>query len=244
MVDEGVASLSIATDAEPYLDGEFVDALAATLPDVTADPATRVLLLEGGSQHFCAGASSAALIGVDFTAIVRQHAVKLTRLVLDIPVPTIAVMSGHGIGGGLALGLWCDAAVLAEEGLYGANFMALGFTPGMGSAVVLEEALGASLAREMLFTGRVLKGREIKATGAPIGHAIVPRNVVRSTALSLARDMAAAPRDALLLLKAALAERRRAAVAPTFEREEANHATLFSREETKRLIRERYSVQP
>src|SRR5262249_8596713 len=134
----------------------------------------------------------------------------------------------------------CDVAVMAEEALYGANFMALGFTPGMGSTAVLEEAFGAPLARQLLFTGAVMKGKELKASAVPIAHAIVPAAEVRRRAMRIAREIAAVPRDALLLLKASMTDARAAVIEPALAREQANHRMLFAHDELRRAIRENF----
>jgi polyketide biosynthesis enoyl-CoA hydratase PksI len=157
-------------------------------------------------------------------------------------VPTVAAMAGHAIGGGFMLGLWCESAVLAEESLYGVNFMALGFTPGMGATSLLEEAVGAPLARELLFTGRIIKGRELKAAGGPLAYAVVPRAEVRARALSIAREMAAVPRGALLLLKLRLAARRSVLLEAATKEEHMLQEVLFAREETRLQIAERYGT--
>jgi enoyl-CoA hydratase/carnithine racemase len=149
-------------------------------------------------------------------------------------------MAGHAIGGGLVLGLWCDVAVLAEESLYGANFMALGFTPGMGATAVMEEALGAPLSRELLLTGRLMKGREIRAAGAPVASHVVPRDAVLDRARSLARELADVPRAALVLLKQSLATQRRERLERALREEHGNHMQLFTREETRGEIAQRY----
>jgi polyketide biosynthesis enoyl-CoA hydratase PksI len=239
-VDDGIASLLIATDEQPYLDQAALEAFAEVVPRVNADDTIRVLLLEGGRKYFSAGASRESLLGADARSRITTYAAELPRLLLQIQVPTVAVMEGHGIGGGLAIGLWCDLAVLAEESLYGANFMALGFTPGMGSTVVLEEALGAPLARDLLFTGRLIKGRELRAHQTPLSYAVEPRDAVRARALERAREIAAVPRPAAILLKANLTARRRAMLEPALGMEQAHHAELFESDETRRTIRTRY----
>jgi len=239
-VEEGIASLVVATDDQRYMDWQFVQNLSGALARVAADTTLRVLLIEGGRTYFSAGASRELLLEADAGRKIAAYAAEVPTMLLGIPVPTIAVMAGHGIGGGLALGLWCDVALMAEEALYGATFMTLGFTPGMGSTVVLEEAFGAPLARELLFTGRAVKGRELKAAGVPIGHAIMPAGEVRARALAIAREMAAAPRPALLLLKSMLAERRATALGPALAREQSSHRTIFASDETMHAIRGTY----
>jgi enoyl-CoA hydratase/carnithine racemase len=238
---EGIVSLRIASDEAPYIEADFKDRLAAAVASVKDDASVRVVLLEGGERYFCAGASRDSLLRADAGREVPRYAAELPLLVLDIPVPTIAVMSGHAIGGGFALGLLTDLPLLAEESLYGMNFMALGFTPGMGSTVVLEDAVGPRLARELLFTGRLVKGRELKAAGFA---GVAPKADLRRRALELAHEVAAAPREALVRLKAMLARSRRERVVRALHDERLSHLALFARGDTARLIAERYAGDP
>lgn len=240
-VDDGVVSLLVSTDDAPYLDPSFVEHFSAALAVIAADTSIRVVILAGEGRHFSAGASRESLIEARAKEGITLYTARLPRDLLALPVPTVAAMAGHAIGGGFALGLWCDLALLAEESLYGANFMALGFTPGMGSTVVLEEALGAPLARELLFTGRLVKGRELKAAGVPLSHAIVPRAEVGHRALAVARELAAVPREAAVLLKASLAGRRRERLDRALADEQANHACLFGDPATRRRIDRSYA---
>lgn len=240
-VGPGIVSLRLATDDDPYIEHGFKERLAAAAGPLRDDASARVVLLEGGDRYFCAGASRQSLLRPDAGREVPRYAAELPLLVLDIPLPTIAAMSGHAIGGGFALGLLSDLPLLAEESLYGMNFMALGFTPGMGSTVLLEDALGPRPARELLFTGRLVKGRELKAAGFP---AVFPKIDVRRRALDLAHEVAAAPREALLALKAMLAARRRERLQRAVEDERRAHEALFARSDTARLIAERYAGDP
>ena len=118
--------------------------------------------------------------------------------------------------------------------------MALGFTPGMGATAVLEEAVGAPLARELLYTGRLVKGRELKASGGPLAYAVVPRAEVRERAIATAREIAGIPREALVLLKQTLSARRRATLERAVDGEQSMHADIFAREATRLRIAERY----
>lgn len=237
----GIVSVRLASDEEPYIEADFMDRLKAAVAAVKDDASARVVLLEGGSRYFCAGASRASLLRPDAGRQVPRYAAELPLVVLDVPLPTIAVMAGHAIGGGFALGLLSDLPFVAEESLYGMNFMALGFTPGMGSTVLLEEALGARVAQELLFTGRLVKGRELKAAGFP---AVAPKADLRRRALDLAREIAGVPREALLALKSMLAGRRRERLLRALEEERRSHEALFALGDTARLIAERYPDDP
>jgi enoyl-CoA hydratase/carnithine racemase len=236
-VQDGIVSVRVASDDAPYIEAGFKERFAAAVDALKADTRARVVLLEGGSRYFCAGASRASLLRPDAGLEVPRYAAELPLLVLEIPLPSIAVMSGHAIGGGFALGLLPDLPLLAEESLYGMNFMALGITPGMGATVLLEDALGPRFARELLFTGRMVKGRDLAARGAHV----LPRADVRRRALALAEEVAAAPREALVRLKAMLAGRRRERLQRALEEERRSHEELFTREDTAREIGARYA---
>jgi len=240
-IKDSIASLRISTDENPYIETWFVLSLADAVERLKADETVRAVIVEGGTRYFSAGASRDALLSAGPQTTIPNYAAKVPKILLSLPVPAIAAMAGHAIGGGLALGLWCDIAVLAEESLYGANFMALGFTPGMGSIGVLEEAVGAPLAHELLFTGRLIKGRELKASGGPLAHAVVPRAEVRSRAISIASEMAEVPREALVLLKQTLSAKRRVNLEQAVEAEQAMHKDIFAHKETRMRIDERYA---
>lgn len=237
----GVARVRIVTDEEPWLRADFLDRWSALAARVADDEAVRVVVLEGGERHFCSGAPRDALLAVDADRSVSDYAARLPEALVSFPLPTVAAMAGHAIGGGLLIGLWCDVAFFAEESLYGANFMALGFTPGMGSTVALEAAFGGPLAREMLYTGRLLKGREL---AGPSARYVVPRALVVERAAALAGEIAEAPRPALVELKRMLAETRRADLGGAVARERESHRRLFAMEGTARAIVERYAGGP
>jgi enoyl-CoA hydratase/carnithine racemase len=240
-LDAGIAILQVATDENPYLGAWFAPALVEAVQHLCARKDLQVVILEGGTRYFSAGASREALTSGEDATRILAYVPELPRQLLTIPVPTIAAMTGHAIGGGLMLGLWCDLTLWAGESLYGANFMDLGFTPGMGSTVVLEEVMVAALARELLYTGRCMKGHELKAAGVPFTHAILPRAQVSPRALALAQEIAEKPQAALRLLRQTLSARRRARLEQAILAETAMHQDVFAREETVQEITERYA---
>lgn len=230
----GVAVLRLCTDERPHVGADEVAALAAAVASLGDE--VRAVVVEGGARQFCLGATRETLTAPDAARRLEQLTHELPRLLLSIPVPTVAAMAGHAVGGGFALGLWCDVVLLAEESLYGANFATLGFTPGMGSTVVVEETVGAVLARELLLTGRLVKGRELR------GATVLPRADVVPRARQLAEEIAAAPRDVLVLTKAALVAPRRARLEAALVTEKAMHDRLFADETIRRRVAEAYGT--
>lgn len=203
------------------------DALATLPPDA------RCLVVCGGPDVFNSGATRAGLI--DAGQPITDYVGEIPRLLVEAPVPTVAAMAGHAIGGGLLVGLWCEVVVLAEDRLYGANFMGLGFTPGMGATVALEAAFGGMLAREMLYTGGLLTGAELRRRGAPVPN-VVPRATVESLAFAIAGEIAEVPAGSARLLHETFAARRRAQLEAALADEARMHRAVFSDPETRARI--------
>jgi enoyl-CoA hydratase/carnithine racemase len=239
-VADGIASITIATDADPHVSTDDVDGLARVAAALEHRPDLRALLVEGGERTFCGGADRATLLGCGAAAAIHDLVGNAARRLLALPIPTVAVMRGHAVGGGLLFGLWCDAAVLARESLYAANFVDLGFTPGMGSTALLPELLGAPFARELLLTGRTLLGRELAERAPALAHAVVPRAEVRDRALSLADDLARPSAVAVRLTKAHFSRGRLAMLERALAEERAMHEAVFGAVQTRRHIAARY----
>jgi len=218
-------------DVSGALGIEDIPRMKAAAADLPA--AARCLVLEGGPDVFNSGATRAGL--TDCEQPITEYVGEIPRLLLEIGVPTVAAMAGHAIGGGLLLGLWCDSIVLAEDRLYGANFMALGFTPGMGATVALEAAFGPLLAREMLYTGQLLTGAELRRRGAPLPH-VLPRGEVEERARSIAQAIAATAPESTRLLRRTLAGRRRAQLETALRDESRMHREVFADPQTRARI--------
>jgi 4-carboxy-3-alkylbut-2-enoyl-[acp] decarboxylase len=238
--DEHVVSVRIATSDEPHIGPAWVDGLSSVLAALADRESVRAIILEGDAPYFSAGASRALLVESGRRAAIPDYAARAVHAILDVPVPTIAAVAGHAIGGGLLLALWCDVAFLAEESLYGANFMRLGFTPGMGATHLIPEVFGPCLGRELLFSGRLVTGREIRDAHCPLSHAVSPRATVLERALSIAREFTDATRASLVQLEQILAARRRESFDLALQAEQAAHARLFADPATADEIERRY----
>ena len=122
--------------------------------------------------------------------------------VFDLPMPTIAAMNGHAVGGGFGLALVCDLRVANREARYGANFARLGFHSGMAISHLLPRIVGVPLAADLLFTGRLVTGAEAAAIG--LAHEAVAPDEVLPTARARARAVAACAPEAVRLMKRSL----------------------------------------
>ena len=213
--------------------GGLFDAMA----EIAADADARAVVLHGFDSIFLAGGTMEELIGIAERKT-RFDEAGFYRLLLDCPVPAISAMQGHALGGGLVFGLYADMAVFARESLYSANFMKYGFTPGMGSTLLLPEKLGSALASEMLLTARSYHGGALEKRGLP--YPVVPRESVIDTALGLARELADKPAEALRLLKAQLTLGLKTRLPATVDAEVAMHDVTFAGAGVQDRIRDRW----
>ncbi|XP_016015974.2 methylglutaconyl-CoA hydratase, mitochondrial isoform X12 [Rousettus aegyptiacus] len=108
--------------------------------------------------------------------------------IANLPVPTIAAIDGLALGGGLELALACDIRVAASSAKMGLVETKLAVIPGAGGTQRLPRAIGMSLAKELIFSARVLDGQEAKAVGL-ISH-VLEQNQEGDAAYKKALDLA------------------------------------------------------
>ncbi len=215
----------------------LVGGLGDALGRVAADPTIKVAVIHGFDTIFCAGGTLEELLTL------AEHKVTFDahdfyRALLDCPVPVVAAMQGHALGGGLVFGMYADLVVLAQESLYAANFMKYGITPGMGATLLLPLKLGMPLAQEMLFSARGYHGGVLRDRG--IGFPVVPRAEVINTALRLADDLADKADIALRLLKRAMNRDLLRGLPAVIEEEKLMHEASFAQPDVAERIAGRF----
>ena len=211
----------------------FVTGLLGVFAEIAADPDLKAIVIHGYDNYFCCGGTKEELLSITEGNLQFTDS-KFFDLLVQCPLPVIAAMQGHALGGGLAFGCFADMLVLSEQALYSANFMRYGFTPGMGATYIIPRKFGESLGAEMLFTALSYHGGEVRDRGA--GVRVLPRDQVIDGAISLARELADKPRIALLELKQHLAAPVRQALPGVVARELAMHSVTFAQPEVRRRI--------
>lgn len=222
--EHGVATVRMA---EPEHKNAFTDGLVHSLRGALSvaseDQAVKVILLCGLPEVFCSGASRALLDRLSGGAM-EPTDITLSKDILDLPVPVIAAMRGHAVGGGLVLGACADVVLLAAESRYGFTFMDLGFTPGMGATALLAHLWSPAIAHELLYTGELRRGADLAGSGV---NAVLPADEVEPYAFDLAARVAEKPRLALRTLKRTLSIPRRRAFEEARTIEALMHSVTF-----------------
>ncbi|MCB9639188.1 MAG: enoyl-CoA hydratase/isomerase family protein [Myxococcales bacterium] len=236
--EQGVAILQMQDSVKKNALGTaFVEALTHALEEVSSDPEVRVCVLRGLEDVFCAGGDQDLLVALAEGEVVASD-IMLSRAVLEVPVPTIAVMEGHAVGGGLTMGICCDIVMMARESRYGCSFMNMGFTPGMGTTRLLALAVGDYIAAEMMLGGQFFRGSHFE--GRSQINYILPREKMWRKATQIASAIAEKPRFALEMLKRDLSLKKRRLFEEARTSEVPMHQVCFTQPETARRIRENY----
>jgi enoyl-CoA hydratase/carnithine racemase len=207
-VADAIATITLnRPDNRNSMTPEVMAAFRTAVARAGADRALRCVVITGTGASFCAGADFKSASPAEADAGL-PHSERLYRTyepfldVFDLPMPTIAAMNGHAVGGGFGLALVCDLRVANRDARYGANFARLGFTSGMAISHILPRIVGVPTAADLLFTGRLATGAEAAAIG--LVHEATGASEVLDAALRRARAVAACAPEAVRIMKRAL----------------------------------------
>ncbi|KAH6759024.1 ATP-dependent caseinolytic protease/crotonase family protein [Perilla frutescens var. frutescens] len=169
---------------------DMLRGLQYTLEYVNRDQTSKVLMICSSiPKVFCAGADlkeRKAMTPSEIQDFV--HSLRSTFSYLEaLCIPTIAVIEGAALGGGLEMALSCDLRICGEDALLGLPETGLAIIPGAGGTQRLPRLVGKSTAKELIFTGRKVDGREALSMG--LVNYCVPAGEARSKALEIARDI-------------------------------------------------------
>ena len=113
----------------------FWGELVATLRDIEADDAIRVVVFHGAGRCFSVGGDIedfGEIGGVADRRAYMREALGAYKVVEALPKPTIAAVHGHALGGGAELTLVCDIVIADETARFGTPEAAVGLVPGLG----------------------------------------------------------------------------------------------------------------
>ncbi len=145
------------------LDARMIAALSAALEAHGSSPALRALVFEGAGPNFCFGASVAEHTRAKAKDMLAQlHG--LFRQLARLAVPTVAVVRGACLGGGLELAAWCTWVFASPEATFGQPEIKLAVFPPMAS-LVLPWRLGGGRALDLCVSGRSVSALEARALG-------------------------------------------------------------------------------
>ncbi|GHE11183.1 enoyl-CoA hydratase/isomerase family protein [Streptomyces alanosinicus] len=200
-VAEGVGILRLDRPPMNALDVATQDRLKELAEEVTRRDDVRAVVIYGGERVFAAGADIKEMQNMDHPAMVlRGRALQDSfTAVARIPKPVVAAITGYALGGGCELALCADYRIAAENAKLGQPEILLGLIPGAGGTQRLPRLIGPSKAKDLIFTGRMVKADEALAIG--LVDRVVPAAEVYEQAHAWAAKLAQGPAIALRAAK-------------------------------------------
>ncbi|MEP7003202.1 MAG: enoyl-CoA hydratase [Chloroflexota bacterium] len=158
-------------EARNALTHEMYTQLAAVCADLDADAAVRVAVFQGkGDDAFVSGSDIRGVGEIRGTAdalAYEKHIEPAIGGVERLAKPTIALIRGVAAGGGAAIALACDIRIAAENARFGVPIArTVGNTLSLRNVARMMQAIGPTMTKELLFTGRLATAIEGQAMGA------------------------------------------------------------------------------
>ncbi len=154
------------------------------------DATTRVLIITGdGEKSFVAGADISEMAhldepqGFEFGRLGAQ----VFRRIETLPIPVIAAVNGFALGGGCELAMSCDIRIASNKAKFGQPEVGLGIIPGFSGTYRLPKLIGQGYAKEMIYTGKVIRADEALRIG--LVNAVYEPEELMDKAMEMAQMM-------------------------------------------------------
>jgi enoyl-CoA hydratase/carnithine racemase len=171
-----------------------MDRLEAAIGDVARSQASVAVITGAGDRAFVSGGDLKELEALrtveDAERMARRMRAILDRVV-ELPMPVIAALNGHALGGGAEIAVAADIRIAADDVRIGFTQSSLGIMPAWGGAERLTDLVGRSDALLLLCGGETLGAEEARAIG--LVDRVVPRSGFEHAWRGLAAAFAARP---------------------------------------------------
>ena len=173
-VEDGVGTIRLDRPKMNALNVQVQEEIREAAAEATARTDVKAVIVYGGERVFAAGADIKEMQAMSYTDMVERSGPLMTSIsaVARIPKPVIAAITGYALGGGCELALACDFRVVADDAKLGQPEILLGVIPGAGGTQRLSRLVGASRAKEIIFSGRFVDAQEALAIG--LADKVVP----------------------------------------------------------------------
>lgn len=185
----GWLSLDYLHEAVNRLSPQVLTELAQAIEALAASPPKGLVLLSGKPTGFIAGADINAFANLRDTQRIDALIDQGCRVFDDLqalPFPTVALVQGHCLGGGLELALACKKILVIDDPKTALALpeVRIGIFPGWGGAMRLPKRIGTIKALDLMLTGRSLNARQAVKLG--LADSIAAPRLARQAARSLA----------------------------------------------------------
>ncbi|WP_297520722.1 short-chain-enoyl-CoA hydratase [uncultured Clostridium sp.] len=187
------------------LNSETLKDLDTVIANLEEDKDVYAVVLRGaGDKSFVAGADIAQMKdlneeeGKNFGILGNN----VFRRLENLDKPVIAAISGFALGGGCELAMSCDIRIAGEKAKFGQPEAGLGITPGFGGTQRLPRIVGSGMAKELIYTGKIIKADEALRIGL-VNKVVAPETLI-DEAMKMAKMIASNAPIAVKLCKDAI----------------------------------------
>lgn len=228
-LDEGVLTLVMnRPERRNAITTELAQRLLDAVTRAATNPDVRTILLTGAGTAFCSGGDVKTMaVGTERTETFDQRVRNLrarmdvSRLLHQMPKPTIAMIRGATAGAGLSLALACDLRIATPTAKFTTAFAKVGLSGDYGGAYFLSQIVGNAKARELYLLAPVLTGEEAFVIG--LVNRLVAEEHIDQETRALARSLAEGPAVALGYIKDNLNLAEHAEIGVVFDTEAIHH---------------------
>jgi enoyl-CoA hydratase/carnithine racemase len=203
-VEDGIGTIRVQRPPVNAINRQLQAELRVAALEAREHDDVRAVIVYGGEKVFVAGADIKEFVTMDYNAI-ADYGPELSGAVTaiaELPVPTVAAISGYALGGGYELALACDRRICGDNSKLGQPEILLGIIPGAGGTQRLARLVGPSKAKDIVYTGRFVAADEALAIGM-VDEVVAPDDVY-SAARKWAGQFSGGAARALAAAKAAI----------------------------------------
>lgn len=215
------------------LNSETLKELELLIDRIAEDDEINAVILTGEGKAFVAGADITEM--KELSAIEgRSFGILGNRVFRKIELlekPVIAAVNGFALGGGCELAMACDIRLASVKAKFGQPEVGLGITPGFGGTQRLARLVGMGMAKQLIFTGDMIKADEALRIG--LVNKVIDPEVLLEEARAMAEKIAANAPIAVKLSKAAINRGMQSDIDTGLMYEAEAFGTCFSTEDQK-----------
>jgi enoyl-CoA hydratase/carnithine racemase len=219
----------VRADKRNALDNAMFSALAEAGEQVKSEPGVRVVVISGEGSSFCAGLDFSTFSSMadggdkserpapteapaDSPGAMKDGRIthlgqQVAWVWQEVPVPVIAAVHGHALGGGIQIALGADIRIVHPDTQLSVREVHWGLVPDMTGTLMLSQLVRADVAKELVFSARVFDGREAYALGLATRLSETPYEDAHSLAKEIANRSPDAVKGAKALINGLLHEK-------------------------------------
>jgi len=254
-INDGIADVRMTrADKRNALDNAMFVALADAGERLKTEPGVRAVVLSGEGSSFCAGldfATMSALAGGGERPTegnpgemkegrITHLGQQVCWVWQEVPVPVIAAVHGHAIGGGIQVALGADIRIVHPDTQMSVREIHWGLVPDMTGTMMLSQLVRADVAKDLVLTARMFDGREAHALGIATRLSDNPYD----EAMAMAREIAGRSPDAVRAGKALLNGLFNQGAAEQFAAERQRIGSLIGRPNQMEAVMSNFEKRP